>query len=39
MLDSEWPARKRNFETWLSPENFTTSGKQKLSLGTLNGVT
>src|SRR6202166_4540596 len=22
MLDSEWPARKRNFERWLAPENF-----------------
>ena len=22
MLDSEWPTRKRNFERWLSPENF-----------------
>ena len=38
MLDSEWPARKRNFERWLSPENFTADGKQKLSLSALNGV-
>ena len=22
MLDSEWPARKRNFERWLAPDNF-----------------
>ena len=29
MLDSEWPARKRNFERWLAPENFTADGKQK----------
>jgi RimJ/RimL family protein N-acetyltransferase len=38
MLDSEWPARKRNFERWLAPENFTTDGKQILSLSALNGV-
>lgn len=39
MLDSEWPERKRNFERWLAPENFTADGKQILSLGALNGVT
>jgi RimJ/RimL family protein N-acetyltransferase len=39
MLDGEWPARKRNFERWLAPENFSTDGKQKLSLGTMNGMT
>ena len=32
MLDSEWPARKANFERWLAPENFTADGRQKLSL-------
>src|SRR5262249_60272899 len=32
MLDSEWPARKRAFEQWLSPDNFTADGKQKQSL-------
>jgi RimJ/RimL family protein N-acetyltransferase len=37
MLDSEWPARKRNFERWLAPENFDSEGRQKLSLATLNG--
>jgi hypothetical protein len=26
MLDSGWPTRKRNFERWLSPENFDTQG-------------
>ncbi len=36
MLDSEWPARKRNFERWLAPENFDTAGRQKLSLAALN---
>jgi RimJ/RimL family protein N-acetyltransferase len=39
MLDSEWPARKLNFERWLAPENFTAQGKQKLSLRAMNGVT
>ena len=36
MLDSEWPARKRNFERWLAPENFDGDGRQKLSLTALN---
>ena len=39
MLDSEWPARKANFERWLAPENFTADGKQKLSLSAMNGAT
>ena len=39
ILDSEWPARKLSFERWLSPENFTADGKQKLGLGAMNGVT
>jgi RimJ/RimL family protein N-acetyltransferase len=38
MLDSEWPARKAAFERWLAPENFDAAGKQKASLGELNGV-
>src|SRR6266576_3667972 len=38
MLDSEWPARKAAFERWLAPENFDTSGKQRVSLGELNGT-
>jgi len=37
MLDSEWPARKANFERWLAPENFDSSGRQKVSLAELNG--
>jgi RimJ/RimL family protein N-acetyltransferase len=37
MLDSEWPARRRNFERWLAPENFDGEGRQKLSLAALNG--
>jgi RimJ/RimL family protein N-acetyltransferase len=36
MLDSEWPARKLNFERWLQPENFDGDGRQKLSLAALN---
>jgi len=36
MLDSEWPARKANFEHWLSPENFDAEGRQKISLAGLN---
>jgi RimJ/RimL family protein N-acetyltransferase len=37
MLDSEWPVRKLNFERWLAPGNFDSEGRQKLSLGALNG--
>jgi RimJ/RimL family protein N-acetyltransferase len=36
MLDSEWPARKANFERWLAPENFDSAGRQKISLTALN---
>jgi hypothetical protein len=36
MLDSEWPVRKRNFERWLSPENFDAEGRQRQSLAELN---
>ena len=28
MLDSEWPARKIEFERWLHPSNFTEDGTQ-----------
>jgi RimJ/RimL family protein N-acetyltransferase len=38
MLDSEWPARKAAFERWLAPENFDAEGKQRVSLGGLNGA-
>jgi len=37
ILDSEWPARKANFERWLRPENFR-NGKQIDGLSTLNGA-
>jgi RimJ/RimL family protein N-acetyltransferase len=36
MLDSEWPARKANFERWLDPSNFGADGRQKVALSTLN---
>ena len=36
MLDSEWPLRKRNFERWLSSENFDAQGVQRVSLAALN---
>jgi RimJ/RimL family protein N-acetyltransferase len=37
MLDGEWPARRKNFERWLAPENFEADGRQKISLAALNG--
>jgi RimJ/RimL family protein N-acetyltransferase len=36
MLDGEWPARRAAFEQWLGPENFDSSGRQRVSLSTLN---
>jgi RimJ/RimL family protein N-acetyltransferase len=36
MLDLEWPERKANFERWLSPKNFDSSGKQLTSLSAMN---
>jgi RimJ/RimL family protein N-acetyltransferase len=38
MVDSEWPARKAAFETWLAADNFDLHGKQKRSLSALNGA-
>ena len=35
ILDRDWPAAKVAFETWLAPENFDESGKQKQSLSVL----
>ena len=32
MLDTEWPERRREFDRWLSPENFDRSGKQLSAL-------
>ena len=35
ILDSEWPAAKAAFETWLAPDNFDAEGRQKRSLAAL----
>lgn len=35
MLDGEWPAARRAFESWLDPANFDADGKQLQSLSTL----
>jgi RimJ/RimL family protein N-acetyltransferase len=35
MLDTEWPARRSAFESWLSPSNFDAQGRQKQSLRAL----
>ena len=32
MLDCEWPARKVEFERWLSRENFDEAGRQRTAL-------
>lgn len=32
ILDSEWPACSKAFQSWLAPENFDAEGRQKLSL-------
>jgi RimJ/RimL family protein N-acetyltransferase len=31
-IDAEWPALETAFETWLAPENFDATGRQKTSL-------
>lgn len=36
ILDTEWPAIRANFETWLEPANFDANGRQRQSLGDLN---
>jgi RimJ/RimL family protein N-acetyltransferase len=38
MLDSDWPARKAEFEAWLAADNFDAHGQQKRSLSALNPV-
>jgi RimJ/RimL family protein N-acetyltransferase len=32
IIDGEWPALKRAYESWLSPSNFDAGGKQRRSL-------
>jgi RimJ/RimL family protein N-acetyltransferase len=34
-VDSEWPALKAAFETWLAPENFDAGGRQRRRLADL----
>lgn len=38
MLDHEWPQRRETLETWLSPSNFDSSGRQIVALSELTGV-
>ena len=38
MLDSEWPLRRAAFERWLAPDNFDASGRQRVSLASLNSA-
>lgn len=35
IIDTEWPALKQAFETWLSEKNFDDTGRQKVRLGDL----
>ncbi len=35
MLDTEWPALKRAYETWLDPANFDAQGAQRRGLAEL----
>ncbi|MDW3223125.1 MAG: GNAT family protein [Paracoccaceae bacterium] len=35
VIDSEWPALKTAFETWLAPQNFDANGVQRKRLGDL----
>ncbi len=37
ITDDEWPALKGSFQSWLSPENFDSDGRQIHSLGELVG--
>lgn len=38
MLDREWPARKAAFESWLSPDNFDETGRQRMTLSAFGHV-
>lgn len=38
ILDGEWPARREAFERWLDPANFDAEGRQRIGLGSLNGI-
>jgi RimJ/RimL family protein N-acetyltransferase len=39
ITDREWPAIRRAFEQWLSPENFDPEGRQRRSLSALRAST
>lgn len=34
-IDSEWPALRQVFETWLAPDNFDAKNRQRISLSDL----
>ena len=36
-IDSEWPAFRDAFESWLDPSNFDEDGKQRSSLSAATG--
>jgi RimJ/RimL family protein N-acetyltransferase len=36
-IDTEWPELERAFASWLAPENFDDSGRQRLRLSELTG--
>ena len=35
VIDKEWPSLKQAYQTWLAPENFDSSGRQRCSLSAL----
>ncbi|MCP4329204.1 MAG: GNAT family N-acetyltransferase [Alphaproteobacteria bacterium] len=35
IIDRQWPALRTAFETWLAPDNFDDSGRQRTSLGAM----
>ncbi len=35
IIDTEWPQLRQAYETWLSPDNFDTDGRQRSSLSLL----
>jgi RimJ/RimL family protein N-acetyltransferase len=37
MLDTEWPALRAAYETWLAPDNFDAQGRQRRSLAACMG--
>jgi RimJ/RimL family protein N-acetyltransferase len=32
IIDADWPARRKAFESWLAPDNFDADGRQRLPL-------